>query len=243
MNVKIDLEKARKIFGNINFTDENLTKKKYRELAKKYHTDNVGDNKKIAEINDAYNEVKKFQNSHKNKTISSTFESRMNENMNFTTKEEIEKYIKNIRVELFSLRILLRNSFETLKNYEEKIIDLEKKLKFNIWYLLFYNKDFNQIIKNFIFLLLGFEIVISLILILAFDLSIAKFIVTNGCLLGLFCVIISFIFPITLTKANLLTSYITEKENSILVIKTFKSRIELLENLEKMLLNKLAELS
>ena len=44
---------AKKIFGNIDFSDQKAVKKRYRNLAKRYHTDANGDTQKMIQLNQA----------------------------------------------------------------------------------------------------------------------------------------------------------------------------------------------
>lgn len=156
------LNEAIIIFENVDISNDVLTKKKHRELVKKYHTDSLGgDSKKIRDINVAYEIIQKHQAQQKLKK---------------NTKEDREKILKRFKNELSLLKEKLASFKEELKEnkknlhelfddleyFEHEIKKYERRLKINPFYFLFENKTKTEKLKNLFLVSLGFEILFIL---------------------------------------------------------------------------------
>lgn len=152
----MELEQAERILNVKKNDDIEIIRNKYKELAKQYHPDKIGNNENIYKINMAFNILENYKENEANKIyISMKFkvvDDAVIMNNKVDKKDEPEKesetnYIVN------NIDNIINKLLEQLKNeYDEKIIDMFKSnykiINIAINTILFKAKNDKEIIES-----------------------------------------------------------------------------------------------
>lgn len=147
----ITMDIIKEYFGDIDLTDELLVKKTYKQLAKKYHPDITGDDKKFKELMLCFDTIKDIQPDLK----------AMNDKA--LKKEELENCLKNIERDINVFKTRNDELINELKDINSKISSLKKELKESFLYFLFDRKSKYKKIVNFFLLYFGIQVAILML--------------------------------------------------------------------------------